>query len=83
MRFKLGFLTGFGAGYYLGSAAGRERYVQINQSLRKLRRSDTFEDVTDTVKTTVAESVDTAKDLVESKVGNGSSGEDAPPNRFS
>ncbi len=29
---KLSFLTGFGAGYVLGSRAGRERYEQIRRA---------------------------------------------------
>jgi len=31
MRFRLGVITGFGAGYVLGSRAGRERYEQIRR----------------------------------------------------
>ncbi len=71
MRFKLGFLSGFGAGYYLGAMAGRERYEQINQSLRKLRGSDAFETVTEQAKSVAGDGVGTAKEAVESKVGNG------------
>jgi len=28
-RFRLGVIIGFGAGYYLGTKAGRERYEQL------------------------------------------------------
>lgn len=31
MRFRLGLIVGFGAGYYLGARAGRERYEQLRQ----------------------------------------------------
>jgi membrane carboxypeptidase/penicillin-binding protein PbpC len=31
MRFRLGFVIGFGAGYVLGTRAGRERYEQIRE----------------------------------------------------
>jgi hypothetical protein len=31
MRFKAGFVIGFGAGYVLGTKAGRERYEQIRE----------------------------------------------------
>jgi hypothetical protein len=77
MRFKLGLLTGFGAGYYLGARAGRERYEQINESLRKLRRSDAFETVSDTVTSAASEGADKAQNLVENKVGNGQ-GDETP-----
>ena len=32
MRFRFGFLVGFGAGYVLGAQAGRQRYEQIRQA---------------------------------------------------
>ena len=32
MRFRLGVITGFGLGYYLGARAGRERYEQIRRA---------------------------------------------------
>ncbi len=78
MRFKLGLLTGFGAGYYLGAKAGRERYEQINDSIRKLRRSDTFEAVTEQAKSVASDGAGAAKEAVESKVGNGR-GDESPP----
>ena len=34
---KLSFLAGFGAGYVLGSRAGRERYEQIRRSWSQMR----------------------------------------------
>jgi hypothetical protein len=77
MRFRLGFVTGFAVGYYLGARAGRERYDQINQALRKARRSDTFEAATEKAKSAVGEGVDKARDVVESRTGNGQS-TDAP-----
>lgn len=39
MRFRAGVVIGFGAGYYLGSKAGRERYEQIRDALARARRS--------------------------------------------
>ena len=70
MRFRLGLCLGFGAGYYLGSMAGRERYEQINRLARKVKRSEAFEVATDKAKTAVDVGVDRAKDLVDSKLGN-------------
>jgi hypothetical protein len=75
MRFRLGLVTGFAAGYYLGARAGRQRYDQINRALRKAKRSDAFEVATEKAKKAVEEGVDKARDLVESRMGNGHSGD--------
>lgn len=71
MRFRLGCASGFAAGYYLGAKAGRQRYDQMNRTLRKLRRSPTFEAATEKAKTVVEDSVDKAKTVFENKVGDG------------
>jgi hypothetical protein len=65
MRFRLGVITGFAAGYYLGTAAGRERHEQIKQTLRKIKRSDAYETVTDKAKATADLAVERTKDLIE------------------
>ena len=75
MRFRLGLVTGFAAGYYLGARAGRQRYDQINRALRKAKRSDAFEVATEKARTAVEEGVDKARDLVESRMGNGHNGD--------
>jgi hypothetical protein len=76
MRFRLGLIVGFGAGYYLGSMAGRERYEQINRLLRKVKRSDAYEVATDKARAVVDLGVERAKDVVDSKLHhtNGESG---------
>jgi len=71
MRFRLGMVTGFAAGYYLGARAGRQRYDQINRSLSKLRGSDTFETAADRAKAIVEEGVEKARSLVDARTGNG------------
>ncbi len=71
MRFRLGFVLGFGSGYYLGAMAGRERYEQINRKLRELRRSDAYEAATDAARDAAATGVDKARDLADSATGNG------------
>jgi hypothetical protein len=43
MGFKLGAIVGFGAGYYLGAKAGRERYEQLNRWAEKVRQTDAYE----------------------------------------
>lgn len=65
MRFRMGLIAGFGAGYYLGTAAGRERHEQINQLIRKVKRSDAYESATEKAKAAVDLSVERAKDFVE------------------
>ena len=71
MRFRLGLVVGFGAGYYLGSMAGRERYEQINRMIKKVKRSEAYDVATDKAKAVVDLGVERAKDLVDSKLGNG------------
>lgn len=71
MRFRLGLCIGFGAGYYLGSMAGRERYEQINQAVRKIKRSDTFEMATEKARDAMEVGIDKATDLVDSATGSG------------
>ncbi len=45
MRFRLGLVVGFGAGYYLGARAGRGRYEQIRSAAAKVRDSRVTEKV--------------------------------------
>ncbi|MBA2751431.1 MAG: hypothetical protein H0U41_04225 [Actinobacteria bacterium] len=80
MRFRLGLGVGFGLGYYLGSKAGRERYEQINDMVRKVKRSETFETAADKAKDVVDLGVERTMDIVDSKIGDtdGSVGNDAP-----
>ena len=65
MRFRFGLMVGFGAGYYLGAKAGRERYEQLNRMIRSARRSDAYETATDKAKAVVDLGVERAKDFVE------------------
>jgi hypothetical protein len=73
----MGLMIGFGAGYYLGAMGGRERYEQINRTIRKVKRSDVYDTATDKAKAVVDLGVERARDLVESKLHNGDS-HDAP-----
>lgn len=45
MRFRIGMVVGFVAGYVLGSRAGRERYEQIKRMAARLRESPAFSQV--------------------------------------
>ncbi|MBI2168941.1 MAG: hypothetical protein HYU28_05510 [Actinobacteria bacterium] len=40
IRFRLGLVVGFCAGYYLGARAGEERYKQIRRTLDRVRGSE-------------------------------------------
>ena len=74
MRFRAGLVLGFAAGYYLGTAAGRERHEQIKQTIRKVKRSDAYDTATDKARAVVDLGVERAKDLVDAKTGSGSNG---------
>ncbi|MGI9118799.1 MAG: hypothetical protein ACR2G7_01495 [Acidimicrobiales bacterium] len=65
MRLRIGFVLGFGAGYYLGARAGRSRYEQFNRLLAKARRSDAYETAAGTAKTLVDEGAHRAKEVVD------------------
>ena len=74
MRFRLGLVTGFGVGYYLGAKAGRERYAQMNAALRKLRRSDAYELASDKTEAVIDLGMERAKDFVEDHLPGGGNG---------
>jgi len=39
-KFRIGLALGFGAGYYLGTKAGRQRYAELNRLIGRLRKTD-------------------------------------------
>jgi len=43
VKFRIGLVLGFAAGYYLGAKAGRARYEQIRQRLERLSESRLFD----------------------------------------
>jgi hypothetical protein len=43
MRFKTGFVVGAAVGYYLGAKAGRERYLQIERTLDRVRAHSAYQ----------------------------------------
>jgi hypothetical protein len=57
---KLGFFVGFGAGYVLGSRAGRERYEQIRRLYDNLVSSSAFQDASDKAKGAVGSGLSSA-----------------------
>ena len=73
MKFRLGLIVGAAVGYYLGAMAGRERYIQLNRMLRKLRNSELFETAVDKTKAVVDLGVERAKDAVDHRVNGDTS----------
>jgi hypothetical protein len=78
MRFRLGVVVGFAAGFYLGTMAGRERYEQINRLARKVKRSAAFDTATEKAKAVVDLGVERAKDAVESTFHGDDNGSQNP-----
>ena len=72
-------MVGFGAGYYLGAKAGRERYEQLNRMVRKVRRSDAYDVATDKAKAVVDLGVERARDFVEEHKPGGGNGHTPAP----
>jgi hypothetical protein len=71
-------MVGFGAGYYLGAKAGRERYEQLNAMVAKVKRSDVYDTATDKAKAVVDLGVERAKDMVEEHTPLGANGHASP-----
>jgi hypothetical protein len=73
MRFRLGVLVGFGAGYYLGAKAGRERYERLRGMIRKAKQSEVSHAATDKAKAVADLGVERAREFVGDHVpGSGS-----------
>jgi hypothetical protein len=79
MRFRLGLVTGFATGYYLGTKAGRQRYDQINRVVSWVRRSETFEVAAERAKTVVEDGVEKALSLVDGRAPNANGFDPADP----
>lgn len=71
MRFRMGLMIGFGAGYWFGTAAGRERHEQLRQLVQKAKRSDAFETATEKAKAAVDLTVERTKEFVDDHTPNG------------
>ena len=67
MRFRLGLLTGFAAGYVLGSKAGRERYEEIRDGFNKLMGTEPAQQL----QTEVRHAAERAGAVIEEKAAEG------------
>jgi hypothetical protein len=63
---KLSFLAGFGAGYVLGSKAGRERYEQIRRAYAQAKDDPRLQSIAGMVQARA----DDALSTVRTKMGN-------------
>ena len=64
MRYKATFVTGFAAGYVLGSKAGRARYEQIMKQFRALMGKPEVQQTVETAKHEAGDLLGTAKRVV-------------------
>lgn len=65
----MGLMIGFGAGYWFGTAAGREKHEELRRMVDKIKRSETFEEATEKARAVVDLSVERAKDLTNKSDG--------------
>jgi hypothetical protein len=72
----VGFIAGFGLGYYLGAMAGRERYEQINRLLRQAQGSNALEGAAGKARAVVDLGRERARDVVGIKSTDGASSKD-------
>jgi hypothetical protein len=63
-KFRVGAITGFAVGFYIGAMAGRKRFDQINRLIGKLASSGAFATATGKAKAAANLGVERAKDVV-------------------
>jgi hypothetical protein len=70
MRGKLMFLAGLGAGFVLGTRAGREKYEELVQAARKVRENPTVQEAAGVVQEQANKLVAGTKDTVTDKLSH-------------
>lgn len=70
MRGKMMFLAGLGAGFVLGSRAGREKYEEIVQAARKVRENPTVQEAAGVVQEQANKFVSTGRGAVTDRLSN-------------
>lgn len=63
MRGRLGLFLGFGAGYVLGSKAGRERYEQLRRLYDNIQATPAYRKATGKAKDAVGSGLGSARDI--------------------
>jgi hypothetical protein len=62
--FKTGAIVGFGVGYMQGAKAGRQRYEQIQQKMKKVSESPTVKKAIEPMKPMVNAKLESGKELM-------------------
>ncbi|GII24622.1 hypothetical protein [Planosporangium mesophilum] len=70
MRGKLMFLAGLGAGFVLGTRAGREKYEELVQAARKVRENPTVQEAAGVVQEQANKIVSGGKEMMTDKLSN-------------
>jgi len=70
MRGKLMFLAGLGAGFVLGTRAGREKYEELVQAAKKVRENPTVQEAAGVVQEQANKIVSTGRDVVTDKLSS-------------
>src|SRR5689334_10359227 len=70
MRGKLMFLAGLGAGFVLGTRAGREKYEELVQAARKVRDNPTVQEAAGVVQEQANKIVSGGRQTVTDKLSN-------------
>jgi hypothetical protein len=70
MRTKWVFLAGLGAGYVLGSRAGRERYEQLIAALRRVKDSPTVQEAAGVVQAQAGRLAHTGREMVSERIAD-------------
>ncbi|HEV7898676.1 MAG TPA: hypothetical protein VGP31_12605 [Planosporangium sp.] len=70
MRGKLMFLAGLGAGFVLGTRAGREKYEELVQAARRVRENPTVQEAAGVVQEQANKIVSGSKEMVTDKLSN-------------
>jgi hypothetical protein len=79
MRFRVGLITGFAVGYYLGAKAGEERYKQMQKALNRAKNSELVGTATDKAKAVIDLGVERARSAVDRAPPTDNGGEQPTP----
>jgi hypothetical protein len=75
MRGKIWFLGGLAVGYVLGTRAGRERYEQLLDGVRKIKEHPTVQEAAGVVQAQASRLFNEGKDTVSEKLSHTKLGE--------
>jgi len=82
MRFRTGVLVGLAVGYYYGAKAGRDRYLQIDAYLEKVRSSEAYRELLQRLTDLAEVSLEQTTVFVRSVTAGTGSADPATPGSF-